>query len=129
MQRFLTRVIGLALVLSGSCALAQETGTAAELHPAINLNADSLRAGAYGSSNLGLKPGHAGAVTGGGLPFGIDYNRDAKALVVPLDQKSEWGMGVGLNLNSSKVIELSPNSVLGLQPANRAPGVTLHKNF
>ena len=128
MQRFLTRVIGLALALSGLCAFAQETAPSAQLHPSISFDSDSLRAGAYGSGRLGLKPGSTGA-PGSSIPFGIDYNRDAKALVVPLDQKSEWGMGVGLNLNSSKVIELSPSSVLGLQPANRAPGVSLHKNF
>jgi len=47
---------------------------------------------------------------------------------VPLDQKSEWGVGVGLNLNNPNTVELSPSSSLGLQP-KRAPGVMLNKRF
>jgi hypothetical protein len=47
---------------------------------------------------------------------------------MPLDQKSEWGVGVGLNINSSTPVELSPNGILGLQP-KRAPGLMLHKKF
>ena len=28
------------------------------------------------------------------LPFGLNYNRDAKSLLMPLDDKNEWGVGV-----------------------------------
>jgi hypothetical protein len=108
---------------------AQSTGQTvappADLHPPINLDADTLRA-RFASGHLGLKPG-----TGNGtaLPYGIDYNREAKSIIVPLDEKNEWGVGVGLNMNSSKIIELSPGSALGLQQPNRAPGLMLHKKF
>src|SRR5215207_1765686 len=69
-------------------AFAQSTGEGlvppADLHPPINLDADTLRA-RFGSSNLGLRPSHApGAASS--LPYGIDYNREAKSLVVPLDR-------------------------------------------
>jgi hypothetical protein len=99
----------------------------ADLHPPVNLDADTLRS-RFASSHLGLKPQSAANASGLALPFGLDYNRDTKSLIMPLDQKSEWGVGVGLNLNSSKVIELSPNGVLGLQPKS-APGLMLHKKF
>lgn len=115
----------------GAPVFAQNSVPPADLHPPINLDADTLRAQAgYAGSHLGLRPGsHAGNLSSSGLPYGIDYNREAKSLLVPLDQKNEWGVGVGLNMNSSKVIELSPGSALGLQPTNRAPGVMLHKKF
>ena len=97
----------------------------ADLHPPINLDADTLRA-RFASGHLGLKP-NSGSDTA--LPYGINYNREAKSLVMPLDDKNEWGVGVGLNMNSSKIIELSPGGVLGLQQPNRAPGLMLHKKF
>jgi hypothetical protein len=99
----------------------------ADLHPPINLDADTLRA-RFALSHLGLKPQTPPNSDGIALPFGLDYNRSAKALVMPLDQKSEWGVGVGLNMNSAPVVELSPSSVLGLQP-KRAPGIMLHGKF
>ena len=99
----------------------------ANLHPPINLDADTLRA-QLTPGQLGLKP-HAGATASGiGLPFGLNYNRDTKGLVMPLDEKSEWGVGVGLQINSSRTVELSPSNTLGLEP-KRAPGLMLHKKF
>ena len=62
------------------------------------------------------------------LPFGLSYIREAKGLVMPLDQKSEWGVGIGLNINSSNSVELSPSNSLGLVP-KRTPGLMLHKKF
>ena len=112
-------------------ALAQTTQESssppADLHPPIQLDADTLRA-RFANSQLGLKPNPpAGAESV--LPFGIDYNREAKSLVVPIDRKSEWGFGVGLNMNTSRIIELSPSGVLGLQQPKRAPGLMLHGKF
>jgi hypothetical protein len=99
----------------------------AALHPPANLDADTLRA-KFAPSKLGLKP-QAGANLGGvALPFGMDYSHEAKGVLMPLDEKREWGVGVGLNLNAPTVVELSPNSVLGLQP-KRAPGLMLNKKF
>lgn len=118
--------------ISISPVYAQSTGEGlvppADLHPPINLDSDTLRA-RFGSSNLGLKPSNVpGAASA--LPYGIDYNRETKSLVVPLDRKNDWGVGVGLNMNtSSRIIELSPSGVLGLQQPNRAPGLMLHGKF
>jgi hypothetical protein len=104
----------------------EATSPPAALHPPVNLDADTLRS-TLAPSQIGLKPQTSGS-GGLSLPFGIDYRRDAKALVMPLNEKSEWGVGVGMNLNSTQVIELAPSSVLGLQP-KRAPGLLLHKSF
>ena len=116
--------------ISISPVYAQSTGEGlvppADLHPPINLDSDTLRA-RFGSSNLGLKPSN---VPGTALPYGIDYNREAKSLVMPLDRKNDWSVGVGLNMNNtSRIIELSPSGVLGLQQPNRAPGLMLHGKF
>jgi hypothetical protein len=113
-------------------AFAQSTGEGlvppADLHPPINLDSDTLRA-RFGSSNLGLKPSNVSGAASA-LPYGIDYNRETRSLVVPLDRKNDWGVGVGLNMNtSSRIIELSPSGVLGLQQPNRAPGLMLHGKF
>ena len=99
----------------------------AELHPPINLDAVTLRA-QLTPGQLGLKPHPGARVSGIELPFGLNYNRDTKGLVMPLDQKSEWGVGVGLQINSYSTVELSPSNTLGLQP-KRAPGFMLHKKF
>lgn len=124
----------LMLIAAGSFVtncLAQSAGDTvsppANLHPPINLDADTLRA-RLAPSQLGLKPQTSNLPGGITLPFGIDYHRDTKGLVMPLDPKNEWGVGVGLNLNSSSIVELSPSSVLGLSP-KRAPGVMLNKKF
>jgi len=99
----------------------------ADLLPPVNLDANTLRS-RFAPSHLGLKPNSSANSSSIGLPFGIDYSREAKGLVMPLDQKNEWGVGIGLNLNSSKVIELSPSGALGLQPKS-APGLMLHRKF
>lgn len=103
----------------------QNVAPPAELHPPINLDADTLRA-RFATGHLGLKPNSSSDIS---LPYGINYNRDSRSLIVPIDEKSEWGVGVGLNMNSSRIIELSPSGVLGLQQPNRAPGLMLHRKF
>jgi hypothetical protein len=99
----------------------------ADLHPPVQLDADVLRA-QLTPGHLGLRPQSGAAGINTGLPLGMNYNRDTRGLVIPLDQKSEWGVGVGLNINSSATVEISPGSALGLQP-KRAPGLMLHKAF
>ena len=132
MSRSLTLIAaaGIAAAIYAVPASAQSTGQnvspPADLHPPINLDADTLRA-RFASGQLGLKPNTGSSDSG--LPYGINYNREAKSLIVPLDEKNEWGVGVGLNMNSSKIIELSPGGVLGLQQPNRAPGLMLHRKF
>ena len=101
-------------------SLAQSAGTTASRVADLQLPV---------SSTLGLKP-HSGAAayTGINLPFGMNYSSETKSLVMPLDQKNEWGVGLNLNLNSSATVEPAPSSGLGLQP-KRTPGVTLQKKF
>ena len=130
----LPMLIAAASLITGSLAsvcLAQNArevvAPPADLHPSITLDADTLRS-KFAPSQLGLKPQSPAKQDGISMPFGLNYSRDAKGVVMPLDQKKEWGVGVGLNLNSSEVVELSPNSVLGLQP-KRTPGLMLQKKF
>ena len=126
--RLCTTIVALAAISSLS-AYAQSGGQnvppPAELHPPINLDADTLRA-RFATGHLGLKPNSASDIA---LPYGINYNRDTKSVIVPIDEKNEWGVGVGLNMNTSKIIELSPSGVLGLQQPNRAPGLMVHRKF
>ena len=61
----------------------------AELHPPINLDADTLRA-RFATGYVGLKPNATSDVS---LPYGINYNRETKGLIVPIDEKNEWRSG------------------------------------
>jgi hypothetical protein len=61
------------------------------------------------------------------LPFGLNYSRDTKSLLMPLDDRREWGLGLNLNLNSAPAVELSPPG-LHLAP-KRTPGLMLQKRF
>jgi hypothetical protein len=88
--------------------------------------ADSIRAWVT-SSALGLKPQSARAKASG-LPFGMNYSGQTTTLLVPIDAKHEWGIGVQFNLSAPRSIELAPPSALGLQP-KRALGLTLQKSF
>ena len=122
----------IAAVSIATVSFAQNAATTvsppADLHPPIKLDADTLRA-TLAPSHLGLKPQSGAASSAMGLPFGLKYSGEAKSLIMPLDQKNQWGVGIGLNLNSSNTVELSPSSSLGLQPNKRTPGVMLQKKF
>ena len=132
MHRLMT-LIAASIAVAGYCvpvAFAQDSATKfappADMHPPANLDADTLRA-QLTRSQLGLKPQGGATTSGIALPFGLNYNRDAKGLVMPLDERSEWGVGVGLNINSEAGIDPVSNP-LGL-PAKRTPGLMLHKKF
>jgi hypothetical protein len=99
----------------------------AELRAPIDTGEDMLRS-RQTPSTFGLKPQPGSANPGIALPFGMNYSRETKSLMMPLDPKSEWGVGLNLNVNSSPGLEQSPSSGLGLQP-KRTPGVTLQKKF
>ena len=120
-------LLAVASVTANCFAQDEENGIAppAVLYRPINLDSDTLRA-RLAPNALGLKP-QAGSMAIE-LPFGINYNRYAKGLILPIDQKAEWGIGVGLNFNASNIVEISPSSSLGLQPKT-APGLMLHKKF
>lgn len=79
-------------------------------------------------STLGLKPQSGDLKQGIALPYGLNYSSETKSLIMPLDEKNEWGLGLNLNVNSSAHVDQSPSSGLGLQP-KRVPGVTLQKRF
>ena len=112
-------------------ALAQSAGASqpvySELRAPIETGAGALPARLTPGA-VGLRPQAASAAQGIALPFGLNYSRETKSLMLPLDQKSEWGVGLNLNVNSSPGLEQSPSSGLGLQP-KRTPGVTLHRKF
>ncbi|MBI4189938.1 MAG: hypothetical protein HY525_05305 [Betaproteobacteria bacterium] len=119
----------------GSIALqahAQSAGATAspppaDLSPTQKIDLDVLRS-KLAPGTLGLKP-NSGAKEGIDLPYGINYSSEAKSIFVPLDQKNEWGVGLNLDVNSSRAVELAPaSSPLGLQP-KRTPGLMLQKKF
>ena len=121
-------------VVAGTTAtssLAQNAGTSiptyTELRAPVDTGADAPRS-RLAPGSIGLRPQAGGTYQGIDLPFGMNYSRETKSLVMPLDQKNEWGVGLNLNLNSAPAIEQSPSAGLGLQP-KRTPGVTLHKRF
>ena len=133
MHRLMT-LIAASMAVAGFCvpvAIAQNAAAnlapPAGLQPPANLDADSLRA-QFTRSQLGLKPQTDSAISGMDLPFGLSYNRDAKGLTMPLDEKNEWGIGVGLNINSSSAVDSAISNPLGLAP-KRTPGLMLHKKF
>ncbi len=69
---------------------------------------------------------HAGLRNRIELPFGLNYNRDSRSLLMQLDEKNEWGVGLNLNV-AAPPTELSAP---GLQLApKRTPGLMLHRNF
>lgn len=100
----------------------------AELHPAAKANSQSLGA-KFSTSPLGLKPPSPRVIDGIDLPFGIKYSVDTKSLLVPIDPKSDWGIGLNLDVNAPRGVELAPPTTpLGLQP-KRMPGLMLQKKF
>ena len=61
------------------------------------------------------------------LPFGLNYSRESKSLLLPLDDKNEWGVGVNLNVMGTPAVDLNPP---GLQLApKRTPGLMLQRKF
>ena len=61
------------------------------------------------------------------LPYGLSYHRDSKSLLMQPDEKSDWGIGINLNLNASSLPELAPSGI-NLVP-KRTPGLTFQKKF
>ena len=87
MSRSLTLIAaaGMAAAIYAVPASAQSTGQnvspPADLHPPINLDADTLRA-RFASGQLGLKPNTGSSDSA--LPYGINYNRDMQRQVAAL---------------------------------------------
>ena len=120
-------IAGLATTNSLAQGAGASLSTFGELRAPIDNGADTLSS-RMTPGTLGLRPHAGGTNQGIDLPFGMNYSRETKSLLVPLDQKSEWGLGLNLNLNSAPVLEQSPSAGLGLQP-KRTPGVMLQRRF
>jgi hypothetical protein len=61
------------------------------------------------------------------LPYGLSYHRDSKSLLMQPDEKSDWGIGINLNLNASSLPELAPSGINLV--TKRTPGLTFQKKF
>jgi hypothetical protein len=99
----------------------------AELRPPANVDFDTWRAppapGAFG-----LRPQSTSRREGLALPFSLNYSRETKSVMMPLDEKNTWGVGVMFNLYSAPGLEPTTAPALGLQP-KRTPGIMLQKKF
>lgn len=117
----------IALAVTPCITQAAESTAAPEatLQPPTRSTAEIFTA--IDSAPLGLRPPAANIRERIDLPFGFNYSRDARSLLVPIDEKNEWGVGVNLNLNNSAGVELSPPG-LHLAP-KRTPGLMLQKKF
>ena len=125
----------LSLLLAAACAAIPALAQDPELPPAksavspteqLKLDLEHFRS-SYSSGNLGLKPPGTSSRRTVELPFGMNYSRDSKSLFMPLDDKNEWDIGLNLNINRARDVELAPSG-LGLQP-KRTPGVVINRKF
>lgn len=129
-MRNITSVVAVVIVAAGclpllSTAADNATNRPAALQPPSRSAADVFTS--IESAPLGLRPPAAYARERIDLPFGLNYSRDARSLLMQLDDKNEWGLGLNLNLNSTPAVELSPPG-LHLSP-KRTPGLMLQKKF
>ncbi len=92
----------------------------------LKIDIDAFRA-RFAPGALGLKPPGAGAKDAPELPLGMNYSSDTRSLLMPLDEKQEWGIGLNLEVNKARDVEIAPSG-LGLQP-KRTPGVVIHRRF
>ena len=99
----------------------------AKLRPPASIDHDTLHTppspGAFG-----LKPQSAGSKERSALPLSLNYNSVNKSVIMPLDEKNSWGLGVMLNAYSAPGLEPTTSPALGLQP-KRTPGILLQKKF
>lgn len=121
-------------LIAGTIALharAQSANTDASpptgLRPPASVDIDTLRA-RLAPSAFGLKPQSASSKEDIALPFSLNYSRATKSVMMPLDEKDSWGIGLMLNVNSAPGLEPATAPALGLQP-KRAPGIMLQKKF
>lgn len=114
-----------AISVARSADLATDARADGQVAPAL---ADRVRL-LLNSATVGLKP-QSRSTDGIELPYGINYNysysNDARSFtfMMPMDEKSAWGIGLNLNLKVPQALEAMPPSALGLQP-KRTPGLGL----
>ena len=99
----------------------------AELRLPAGVDFDTLRA-RLAPNPFGLKPQSGSSKEGLALPFSLNYSRATKSVMMPLDEKNTWDIGVMLNVNSAPGLEPATAPALGLQP-KRTPGIMLQKKF
>jgi hypothetical protein len=104
------------------------TNKPTDMYPATKSDSPSLGA-RFSSSALGLKAPSVRVANDIELPFGMNFSRDTRSLLLQLNPKSDWGIGLNLDVNASRAVELAPSTpLLGLQP-KRTPGLMLQKRF
>ncbi len=112
-------------------AIAQDSGATfkpAETQAASSSTADSTGV-KFSEKSIGLKAPPPRITDVISLPFGMNYFRDSKSLLFSIDSKNDWGIGLNLDVNSSRSVELAPSvPALGLQP-KRTPGLMLQMKF
>ena len=102
--------------------------TTAQLLPPTTNNLETSSP-TFSTGSIGLKSPSARITESTGLPYGLNYSGETKSLLLPIDPKSNWGVGLNLDVNASRAVELAPPTpLLGLQP-KRTPGVTLQMKF
>jgi hypothetical protein len=82
---------------------------------------------AQDATGIGLRPPGASLRERINLPFGLNYSREAKSLLMQLDEKNEWGLGLNLNVNATPAVDLAPPG-LYIAP-RRTPGLMLLRSF
>lgn len=108
-----------------ACAADENTERPTTLQPPSRTNDDVFSA--QDSGTIGLRrPAHS-LRERIELPFGLNYSRESKSLLLPLDDKNEWGVGINLNVMGTPAVDLNPP---GLQLApKRTPGLMLQRKF
>ena len=119
-------IAGLMVMDCAAQSAERSTSPSADLAPAIDIKADTLRARA-GSSDQG-SASRSDANGGRELPLALGYRNNARDAIIPTDQQSDWSLRMRWNLNSPNAIELSPSNGFGLQ-RKPAPGFILEKKF
>ena len=104
-----------------------EATSEAGLHPPTSVDLDALRT-RLTPSPFGLKPQSASSKQGLTLPFSLNYSSATRSVMMPLDEKDSWGLGLMLNVYSTPGLEPTTAPALGLQP-KRTPGLMLQKKF
>ena len=99
----------------------------AELRVPASIDYDALRE-RLAPSGLGLKPPSSASWSEIGLPFSLRYHTATRSVLVPIDEKSAWGVGITLNVSPGPGLEMSSVPALGLQ-LKRTPGLTLQRRF
>ncbi len=110
-----------------ACAADEIAERPTTLQPPSRTNDDVFSAQDSGAVGVGLRrPAHS-LRERIELPFGLNYSRESKSLLLPLDDKNEWGVGINLNVMGAPAVDLNPP---GLQLApKRTPGLMLQRKF